>query len=92
VLRAPLGANVVATPFAVVPGADLLCAGPNGDVFAGSTTGAVYRISADGHAAVFASGLQAVRGVAYDTVGKRLFIAEHGADGPRHRIRIVPVS
>jgi sugar lactone lactonase YvrE len=91
VLRAALGASTAA-PFATAPGVDLLCVGPDGSLFAGGNTGVVYRIASDGRVTVLASGLQKVRGVAYDAVGKRVFIAEHGADGPaRHHILIVPV-
>lgn len=81
--------------FAMVTGPDLLCAGPAGSLFSGSTSGVVYRIASDGSVSTFDTGYQSTRGVAYDAENRRLFVADHdtnAADGITHQIRIVPVD
>ena len=81
--------------FAMVTGPDLLCAGPAGSLFSGSTSGVVYRIASDGSVTTFDTGYQSTRGVAYDAENRRLFVADHdtnAADGITHQIRIVPVD
>jgi sugar lactone lactonase YvrE len=93
VLRAPLATPSSASTFAAdVPGADLLCAGPSGAIFAGGGA-VVYRIDASGHASALVSGLPKARGVAYDPSARRLFVSEHDLEPgrTRHQIRIVPV-
>ncbi len=94
-LRAP---RTGGTPslFATVMSPDLLTVTPDGTVFVGSTTGNVYRVSADGSSVtVFQGGFQQTRGLAYDAVHRRLFVADHDAtpaDGTTHRLRILPVD
>ncbi len=55
--------------------------GPNGAIFAGTTTGDVVRFEPDGTPSTPESGHHAIRGVAYDPDGKRLFFAESGGAG-----------
>ncbi len=94
-LRAPRAGG---TPrlFATVMSPDLLTVTPDGTVFVGSTTGNVYRVSADGSSVtVFQGGFQQTRGLAYDAENRRLFVADHDAtpaDGTTHRLRILPVD
>lgn len=69
---------------------DLLAPGPEGSIFAGSSDGSVSKVTPDGSFARVASGLQQVRGVAWDG-GRRLFVADHDpdeSDGISHTIRI----
>src|SRR5262245_9733835 len=51
---------------------DLLAAGPDGTIFAGSGDGSVSQIAADGTFTKVATGMQEVRGVAWDDETKRL--------------------
>ncbi|MCA9691285.1 MAG: hypothetical protein KC636_16900, partial [Myxococcales bacterium] len=70
---------------------DLLAAGPDGSIFAGARDGSVSRIEADGSFTKVVTGLQEVRGVAWDDAGQRLFVAEHDpdeSDGVTHAIRV----
>jgi hypothetical protein len=85
ILRAPLASPGAAQPFvANLEAPDLLCAGPGGAIFAGGKLGVVYRIAPDGSVARVAGGYRAVRGVAYDAAGKRLFVVERrGREPPR---------
>jgi sugar lactone lactonase YvrE len=78
--------------FAELPAPDGLCLGPNGDLFATSKTGAVYRLDARGRAKQIARGLLRPRGVAFDPMHRRLFVADHDPDGERHALRIIPIS
>lgn len=81
--------------FAMLMGPDLLCEGPAGSLFSGSTSGVVYRIASDGSVTTFDTGFQSTRGVAYDALNRRLFVADHdtnAADGLSHQIRIIPVD
>jgi hypothetical protein len=79
------------TQFAQLTSADLLCAGPNQTIFSGGADGNVRQIDASGNVSVFATGLSAARGVAYDDANHRLFIANHvGASGP-NTIEVRPV-
>lgn len=80
---------------AMAVGVDLLCEGPGGSIFAGSLSGVVYRIDAGGAVSTFDTGYQSTRGVAYDAVNRRLFVADHDddpADGTTHFLRVVPVD
>ena len=94
-LRAPR-AGGAARLFATVMSPDLLTTTPDGTVFVGSTTGSVFRVSADGSSVTaFAAGFQQTRGLAYDAANRRLFVADHDAspaDGTTHRLRILPVD
>jgi len=79
---------------AMITGPDLLCAGPDGAVFVGSSQGIVYRLDAAGAVSTFSTGYQSTRGLAYDPLHRRLFVAEHDpdpADGLAHALHIVPV-
>jgi hypothetical protein len=81
--------------FAQVEGPDLLCRGPNNSLFAGSRSGVVFRIGADGTVSTFDTGYRATRGVAYDPTHGRLFVVDHDpdpSDGIQNLIRIVPVD
>lgn len=80
---------------AMLTGPDLLCAGPAGSVFVGSTRGVVYRVAADGAVTTFDTGYQSTRGVAWDATNRRLFVVDHDtdpADGTTNQVRIVPVD
>ena len=95
ILRAPLSNPASYTVFATVAQPDLLAAGPDGSIFTGSAGGSLYRISASGVAAVFETGFQQVRGVAYDPTNHRVFVADHDADetdGVSHVVHILPVD
>ncbi len=86
-LKAPRSNPSAFTVLATVAQPDLLAAGPDQSLFTGSAGGSVYQISATGAAAVFQSGFQQVRGVAYDPTNRRLFVADHDpneADGISH--------
>lgn len=95
-LRAPRAGGTAPTLFATVMSPDLMTVAPDGTVFVGSTTGNVFRVSADGSSvAVFQGGFQQTRGLAYDPEHRRLFVADHDAtpaDGVTHRLRILPVD
>lgn len=91
ILRAPLTNPSGYSVYAMVPGPDLLAAGPSGVLFAGSTEGAVYRLD-NGTPSVLVSGYQAVRGLAYDPIQRRLFIVDHDPDGDEHRLHCIPVD
>ena len=95
ILRAPLSNPASYTVLATVAQPDLLAAGPDGSIFTGSAGGSLYRISASGVAAVFETGFQQVRGVAYDPTNHRVFVADHDADetdGVSHVVHILPVD
>ncbi len=81
--------------FATVDTPDLIGAGPDGSIFTGSAGGNLYKIAASGEAAVFKTGFQQVRGVAYDAKNRRVFVVDHDgneADGVTHSIQILPVD
>jgi hypothetical protein len=84
-LKAPLSAPGKALLLAEVPGPDLLCAGPDGSVFTGGTTGEIRQLTSDLKVRSFASGVSSVRGVAYDPANRRLFASGNA-------LRIVPVN
>jgi sugar lactone lactonase YvrE len=63
----------IATP----PSCDLLLLLPHGDLVTGGPSGGVYRIAPTGAVTTIASGFAAVRGLAYDPSGHRLFFIEH---------------
>ena len=79
--------------FARIDGADLLCQGPDGTLFVGSSSGSVFQVARDGTVTMPFTGLKQARGCAYDGAHRRLFVAEHDpADaGAAHTIRIFPV-
>jgi len=70
------------TTFATVAGADALAAGPNGTLFAVSSTGDVWSIDASGTPTSVKSGYKPLRGVAYDPDHQRLFVAEPDKGSP----------
>lgn len=95
ILAAPLDNPAQTSVFASIPGPDLLASGPDGSVFSGSTSGAVYWIDASGVASELAKGFGQVRGVAYDPAQRRLFVADHdanAADGVKHSVRVLPIE
>lgn len=95
VLRAPIGNPSGYTVLATIPSPDLLCAGPNGSLFTGSEGGNLYRIESNGAASVFHSGFDTIRGVAYDSTNRRVFVVNHvghEAQGVTHTIHILPVD
>lgn len=95
ILRAPRATPMDYTVLAEVPGPDLLALGPDGSLFTGTTAGEVVQIDASGATRVVATGFMAVRGVAYDPAGRRLFAVDHDddeSDGVSHAIRIVPID
>lgn len=95
ILKAPRSNPSAYTVFATVAAPDLLAEGPDGSIFTGSTGGNLYLITASGAASVFASGFQEVRGLAYDSAHRRLFVADHDSnesDGVSHVLHILPVD
>lgn len=87
--------NDVRTFASSLPSADLLTAGPDGSIFTGSKDGDVVHVDRAGTFSIFTSGLQEVRGTAYDAVHRRLFVADHDGDegdGFTHALRIFPVD
>jgi hypothetical protein len=76
VLKTPLGSPGSTTTFSTIAGADELAAGPNGVIFAASSTGTVWSIASDGTPTSVHDGYKALRGVAYDPDHKRLFVSE----------------
>lgn len=92
VVTAPIAAPDKSTVLAHLEGPDLLCEGPNGSFFTGSTTDELRQIASDGTVTAFARGFLSVRGVAYDAVNKRLFAAEHDPAGKANTLRIVPLD
>ena len=95
VFSAPLSDPSDLTVFAQVEDPDLLCAGPDGSLFTGSSTGDVRQIGADGSVTTPSSGHQEVRGVAYDAANTRLFVVDHDGDetdGTTNYLQIVPVD
>jgi sugar lactone lactonase YvrE len=91
-LKAPLAAPSTWSLLAEVPGADLLCLGPDGSLFTGGTTGEIRQITRDGKVRAFAGGFSSVRGVAYDAESRRLFASEHNPKGSVNALRILPVN
>jgi hypothetical protein len=88
---APVDAGPQPRVFATIPLPDLLCQGPDGAIFSGSSGGTVYQIDRKGTVTSLATGLKSARGCAYDGANKRLFVAEHDPAGTAHTIRIIPV-
>lgn len=82
VLKTPLASPGTTTTFATIAGADALAAGPNGVIFAASSTGSVWSIASDGTPTSVHDGYKALRGVAYDADHKRLFVAEPDRGSP----------
>lgn len=77
---------------ATVSGLDLIAAGPDGSVFVGGTDGAVRRVTVSGEVTSIAAGFLQVRGVAWDSVHRRIFIAEHDSVGSAHALYILPLD
>jgi sugar lactone lactonase YvrE len=80
ILQAPLAEPANTTVLASLLQPDLLAAGPDGSLFAGSRSGGVHRIEHTGAVSVALPSKQQVRGVAYDPEKRRLFASEHDAD------------
>ena len=78
--------------FATFPSPDLVCPGPDGTFFAGSSAGIVYQIGKTGTVTAFQTGLRSARGCAYDGAHRRLFVAEHDDAGLASAIHIFPVN
>jgi sugar lactone lactonase YvrE len=95
IVKAPLSAPQKTTVFATLETPDLLSAGPQGSLYTGGPQGTVRQIHADGSVTVFHGGFQQVRGLAWDALSRRLFVANHDADpidGIHNSIEIVPVG
>ncbi len=92
VSAAPIAMPDKLAVLAQVAGPDLLCEGPGGSLFTGSTTGEVRQIASDGKLSTFAGGFLQIRGVAYDAANKRVFAAEHDAAGSLNALHILPVD
>lgn len=95
ILKAPRSSPADYTVLATVPTPDLIAAGPDGSLFVGSSEGNLYRVQANGTAAVYKSGFDTVRGSAYDPTNRRLFVVNHvghEAEGVTHTIHILPVD
>ncbi len=92
IFASPLDGSTAPTVFATLTGPDLMCVGPSGSLFSGSTGDSVYQISSGGDVTAFQGGFNATRGVAYDAVNSRLFVAEHVASGTVHALHILPVN
>lgn len=90
-LEAPLSAPKTVAAVADLPSADLLCAGANGSIFSGGSDGNVRAIDGSGKVSVFATGFVAARGVAFDAVNHRLFIANHVGTPGANTLEIRPV-
>ncbi|MET0414193.1 MAG: hypothetical protein ABW217_22980, partial [Polyangiaceae bacterium] len=92
ILRAPLADPAALTAFASVEQPDLLAAGPDGAIFAGSRKGGVQRIERSAAVSVALPSAQQIRGVAYDPDKRRLFASEHDAskaDGVQNALCIM---
>jgi sugar lactone lactonase YvrE len=61
-----------------VPSPDLMTVAADGQFFAASRSGVVFRVDGTGHVSTITSGLRAIRGIAYDASGRRLFFVERG--------------
>jgi hypothetical protein len=73
-----------------LPSVDLLARLPNGDLITGGKRGVVTRVDVTtGAATPIANHFDQVRGVAYDPVGKRLFVVEHSRATKRQHLYIV---
>lgn len=95
ILKAPLSDPTTFMVLAAVPSPDLLAAGPDGSLFTGSEGGNVFQIDPQGSTSVFEGGFDTVRGIAYDSTNRRLFVANHVGheeDGVVHTIHILPVD
>jgi sugar lactone lactonase YvrE len=80
IAKAPLSAPARTAPFASIDQPELLAAGPDGALFAGSRAGGVYRVEPSGRVSLALASQQQIRGVAYDPEKRRLFASEHHAD------------
>ncbi|HTR54281.1 MAG TPA: hypothetical protein VMJ10_26495 [Kofleriaceae bacterium] len=84
-------ADGTTTSIAKPPSCDQLLLLPHGDLVTGGASGAVYRITTAGNVTTIASGFGQVRGLAFDTSGRRLFFVEHfkGADS-HDQLHVIP--
>lgn len=79
------------TEVATVPSADLLALMPNGDLLTGGN--GVHRITQAGVVSTIITGLEQVRGLAYDPTLRRLFIIEHSATvGTPDKLHVRPLD
>ena len=86
-------ADGTTTTFASPPSCDLIYQMPNGDLVTGGLTGGIYRITPAGAISNVRSGFEQVRGIAYDAVGKRMFVIENRATMPNvPRLHIFPLD
>lgn len=95
ILKAPLAMPAMASVFAKLPAPDLLAAGPSGSIFTGGLQGGIRQISATGEVTVLQKGLKQPRGLAWDPVASRLFIANQDnepADGVAHTLEILSLA
>ncbi len=91
-LQAPLANPAALTAFASIEQPDLLAAGPDGAIFAGTHKGGVQRIERSGAVSLALPSAQHIRGVAYDADKRRLFASEHDAskgDGVQNALCIM---
>jgi hypothetical protein len=89
---APVDAGPLPSFFTGIASPDLVCQGPDGTFFAGSSAGTVYQISKTGAVTSFQTGLKSARGCAYDGAHKRLFVVEEDPAKTASAIRIFPVN
>jgi sugar lactone lactonase YvrE len=82
VYKTPLASPGTTTTFATIAGADELCAGPGGLIYAVSHGGSVWSIAGDGTTTMIKDGYKPLHGVAYDGDHKRLFFSEPDAGNP----------
>jgi hypothetical protein len=82
ILKTPLASPGTTTTFATVAGADELAAGPNGSIFAVTSTGDVWSVDANGTPTNVHSGYKPLHGVAYDPDHQRLIVAEPDNGNP----------
>ncbi len=82
IVKTPLASPGATTMFATLAGADELAAGPNGTIFAVTSTGSVQQLSTSGTPTSIKDGYKALRGVAWDGDHKRLFVSEPDAGTP----------
>jgi hypothetical protein len=74
-----------------LPGVDHLMLLPNGDLVTGGKRGVISRITPRGTVTTVADGFEQVRGLAYDSAGKRLFVVEHSSASSRHKLHVLPL-
>lgn len=71
---------------------DLLTVLPDASLVTGSKTGIVYRIAPNGVVTELASGLEQIRGTAFDPERERLFVVERSGVTSRPKLHILPLD